>query len=243
MFAHGFGCSQAVWRYVAPAFTENYQVITFDYVGAGGSDLTAYDPVKYNSLSGYADVLDIITELDLRDVVYVGHSVSSMIGVLAANREPSRFGALVLVGPSPRYINDGDYVGGFEAVDIEALLDSLHSNYLGWSSTMAPVMMGNPDEPKLGAELASSFCSINPRIASQFAKVTFLSDNREDLHSVVVPTLVIQSSEDVIAPFQVGAYVHDQIPNSRLVVLTSTGHVPNLSDPEQLSAKILAYLR
>jgi sigma-B regulation protein RsbQ len=243
VFAHGFGCSQEMWRHVAPLFADEYQIILFDHVGAGGSDLSAYDRGKYDSLHGYADdVLEIIEELDLRDVVFVGHSVSSMIGVLASIREPSRFGALILVGPSPRYINDGNYVGGFEKEDIDSLLESLNSNYLGWSSVMAPVIMGNADRPELGEELASSFCRVDPAIASQFARVTFQSDNRTDLARVVTPTLVLQSSDDVIAPLPVGAFVHDQIARSQLVILTSTGHIPNLSDPEQLVAEIRAFL-
>lgn len=243
LFAHGFGCSQEMWRHVAPVFVDDYRVILFDHVGAGGSDLSAYDRGKYDSLHGYADdVLAIVNELELQDVVYVGHSVSAMIGVLASNRQPERFGALVLVGPSPRYINDDGYVGGFEREDIDALLDSLDSNYLGWSSTMAPVIMGNLDRPELGEELTESFCTIDPAIASQFARVTFQSDNRADLPGVVTETLVLQSSEDVIAPLAVGTYVHEQIPRSALVVLKSTGHLPHLSDPVELAAEIHAFL-
>jgi sigma-B regulation protein RsbQ len=243
MFAHGFGCSQEVWRHVAPVFADQYQVITFDHVGAGGSDLTAYDRGKYDSLHGYVDdALQIIEELDLHDVIWVGHSVSSMMGVLAAIREPSRFSALVLVGPSPRYVNTDDYTGGFEQGDIDALLDSLDSNYLGWSSVMAPVIMGNSERPALGEQLTSSFCSIDPAIASQFARVTFLSDNRADLSRVATPTLILQCSEDVIAPLPVGEYVHDHIAGSQLVVMSSRGHVPNLSDPEQLVKEIRTFL-
>jgi sigma-B regulation protein RsbQ len=243
LFAHGFGCSQEMWRSVVPAFEEDYRVVLFDHVGAGASDLTAYDRGKYDSLHGYADdVLEIIEELDLHDVVYVGHSVSAMIGVLAANHQPERFGGLVLVGPSPRYINDGDYVGGFEQADIDGLLDALDANYLGWSSAMAPVIMGNPDRPELGEELTSSFCSTDPEIARHFAHVTFLSDNRRDLAKVVTPTLVLQCTDDAIAPLPVGTFVSEQIPNSTLVVMSATGHCPNLSDPEQLSREIRAFL-
>ena len=244
MFGHGFGCDQQVWRHVAPAFAEDFRVITYDQVGAGGSDLGAYDRGKYDSLNGYAtDALQIIEELDLRDVIYVGHSVSSMIGVLAANREPVRFGALILVGPSARYVNVEGYVGGFEQSDIDVLLDSLDLNYLGWSAMMAPIIIGNPDRPELGDQLTSSFCSIDPAIARQFAQVTFLSDNREDLSRVTVPTLVLQSSDDVIAPLSAGVYVHEQIAGSKLVVLTSTGHVPNLSDPDQLVKEIRSFVQ
>jgi sigma-B regulation protein RsbQ len=243
VFAHGFGCSQEVWRAVVPQFEADYRVIVFDHVGAGASDPAAYDRGKYDSLHGYADdLLDILAQEDLTDVVYVGHSVSSMIGVLAANRDPSRFGALVLVGPSARYINDGDYVGGFEQADIDSLLDSLDANYFGWSTSIAPVMMGNADRPELGEELAESFCTVNPAIASQFARVTFLSDNRRDLAQVSVPTLVLQCTDDVIAPLPVGHYVHDQIPGSEFVLLAATGHCPNISAPRELAEAISAYL-
>ena len=204
---------------------------------------TAYDRGKYDSLHGYADdVLEIVEQLDVHDVVFVGHSVSAMVGVLAANRDPSRFGALVLVGPSPRYVNDEDYFGGFEQADIDGLLDSLDANYLGWSETMAPVIMGNPDRPELGDELTELFCKVDPDIAKQFANVTFLSDNRRDLASVSVPTLVVQSSDDLIAPLSVGKYVHEQIPGSALVVLSATGHIPNLSGPDELALAIRTYL-
>nr|WP_213816794.1 alpha/beta hydrolase [Glaciihabitans sp. dw_435] len=243
VFAHGFGCSQEVWRMVAPQFAEDYRVILFDHVGAGGSDVSAYDTGKYDSIDGYAsDVLEILAELDLQDVVYVGHSVSSMIGVVAASRDSSRFGALVLVGPSPRYINEGEYVGGFDRADITALLDNLDLNYLGWSSQMAPAIMGNPDRPELGDELTTSFCRIDPMIASQFARVTFLSDNRADLAAVVTPTLVLQCTDDLIAPTPVGEYVHEHIAGSTLVRLEATGHVPNLSSPDEVAREIRSFL-
>jgi sigma-B regulation protein RsbQ len=243
VFAHGFGCSQEVWRAVVPYFERDYRVIRFDHVGAGGSDIASYDRGKYDSLHGYAeDLLDILNAEDLADVVYVGHSVSSMIGVLASIRDPSRFGALVLVGPSARYINDGEYIGGFEQTDIDGLLDSLDGNYLGWSAVMAPVIMGNSDRPELGEELTESFCSVDPAIASQFARVTFLSDNRRDLKDVTVPTLVLQCSDDFIAPLPVGHYVHEQIAGSDFVLLPTTGHMPNLSGPAALSEAITTWL-
>jgi sigma-B regulation protein RsbQ len=243
LFAHGFGCDQHMWRYVTPSFTDRYRVVTFDHIGAGGSDLSAYDPDRYSSLAGYADdVLRICRELDLTDVVFVGHSVSAMIGVLAAIEEPDRFGALVLVGPSPRYLDDDGYVGGFSRTDIDALLESLDSNYLGWSSAMAPLIMGNPERPELGAELTNSFCRSDPAIAKRFARVTFLSDNRADLPKVTAPSLVLQCAEDIIAPTVVGEYVHRQVPDSRLVLLSATGHCPNLSAPAETIAAIEAFL-
>jgi sigma-B regulation protein RsbQ len=227
---------------VAPAFADDHRIVLFDHVGAGGSDLSAYDAQKYASLDGYAtDVLELCAELDLREVVFVGHSVSAMIGVLAANREPERFAKLVLVGPSPRYLDDDGYVGGFGADDIEELLESLESNYLGWSTAMAPVIMGRPDRPELGAELTESFCRTEPSIARHFARVTFLSDNRADLAAVRVPTLVLQCSSDVIAPLEVGDFVHRAVPDSRLVVMRATGHCPNLSAPEETVAALKAF--
>jgi sigma-B regulation protein RsbQ len=243
LFAHGFGCDQNMWRYVAPAFEDEYRVILFDHVGAGSSDLSAYDPVKYGSLAGYAaDVLEICRELELHDVIFVGHSVSAMIGVLAAAEMPSRFARLVLVGPSPRYLDDEDYRGGFTREDVDGLLESLDSNYLGWSAAMAPAIMGNADRPELGEELTNSFCRTDPAIAKQFARVTFLSDNRADLGRVDVPTLVLQCREDVIAPEEVGAYVQRALPRSELVLLEATGHCPNLSAPEETVAAIRAFL-
>lgn len=243
LFAHGFGCDQNMWRFVAPAFAGDHRIVLFDHVGFGGSDLAAWDPEKYEHLSGYAaDVIEICDELELTDVVFVGHSVSSMIGVLAAARRPELFGALVLVGPSPRYINDDGYVGGFDAPDIDELLAALDSNYLGWSAQMAPVIMGNAERPELGSELTASFCRTDPEIARHFARVTFTSDNRDDLDAVTTPTLVLQCSNDVIAPDSVGRYVHEHIAGSTLTHLAATGHCPNLSAPEETVAAIRAFL-
>ena len=243
VFAHGYGCDQNMWRFVAPAFEGRYQSVLFDFVGAGRSDLSAYDPQRYGRLQGYAaDVVDVVRALDLRDVIFVGHSVSAMIGVLAAARQPDRFAALVLVAPSPRYLDDDGYVGGFTEPDIEELLGSLDRNYLGWSSTMAPVIMGNADRPELGAELTASFCRTDPEIAKRFARATFLSDNRADLARVELPTLVLQCSDDPIAPDCVGQYVHAQIPGSTLVRLNATGHCPNLSAPAETAAAIAAFV-
>jgi sigma-B regulation protein RsbQ len=244
LFAHGFGCDQNMWRFVWPRFEQDYRVVLFDHVGTGNSDLSAYDPERYSSLRGYAeDVLEICRELDLREVILVGHSVSAMIGVLAAAAEPDRFAKLVLVGPSPRYINDDGYVGGFDREDIEGLLDSMDSNYLGWSSQMAPVIMGNEDRPELGEELTNSFCRTDPEIARNFARVTFLSDNRADLAAVAVPALVLQCSDDAIAPEAVGRYVAEQLPRGRFAMLDAVGHCPNLSAPVQTAEAIEEFLR
>jgi sigma-B regulation protein RsbQ len=243
LFAHGFGCDQNMWRYVAPAFADTHRIVLFDHVGAGGSDLRAYDGDRYSRLDGYAaDVLEICRALGLQHVIFVGHSVSAVIGILAAIQEPDLFDKLILIGPSPRYIDDGDYVGGFDRNDIDELLESMDSNYLGWSSVMAPAIMGNPDRPELGAELANSFCRTDPQIAKQFARVTFLSDNRADLARVSTPSLILQCSADVIAPVPVGQYVHHQIPRSTLVHMRATGHCPNLSAPQETIAAIQAFL-
>jgi sigma-B regulation protein RsbQ len=244
VFAHGFGCDQHMWRAVAPAFAADHFVVLFDHVGAGGSDLAAYDADRYSTLDGYAtDVLEIIGALDLRDVTFVGHSVASMIGALAVNREPGRFAELVMVSPSPRYIDDAGYTGGFSEADIAELLASLDSNYLGWSRAMAPVIMGNAERPELGAELTASFCRTDPEIARRFARVTFLSDNRSDLARVAIPTLILQCHDDAIAPVAVGEYVHDSIPGSELVIVEATGHCPNLSAPAATTAAISAFVR
>jgi sigma-B regulation protein RsbQ len=242
LFSHGFGCDQNMWRWVAPAFHASHRVVLFDHVGAGKSDASAYDRQKYGTLDGYAgDILEICRELRLSNTVFVGHSVSAMIGVLAANRQPDLFKALVLVGPSPRYIDDEGYFGGFSRQDIEGLLGSLDSNYLGWSQSMAPAIIGNAHRPELGEELTNSFCRTDPDIAAHFARVTFLSDNRQDLGAVRVPSLVLQCSEDVIAPYAVGEYVHRHMPGSRLV-MKATGHCPNLSAPDETIEAIEAFL-
>ncbi|PSL52337.1 sigma-B regulation protein RsbQ [Saccharothrix carnea] len=243
VLAHGFGCDQTMWRLVVPMLAETCRVVLFDHVGTGRSDLAAWDERRYSTLDGYTrDVLEICQELDLRDVVFVGHSVSAMVGVLASVAEPARFAKLVLVTPSPRYVDDGDYRGGFSAADIDELLDSLDSNYLGWSAVMAPVIMGNPDRPELGAELTNSFCRTDPEVARVFARATFLSDNRADLERVTVPTLVLECRHDVIAPPEVGAYVHAAIPGSTLVTLDATGHCPQLSAPEATAAAIARFV-
>lgn len=235
MFAHGFGCDQHMWRFVAPAFEDDFRTVLFDFVGAGGSSLEAYDPERYSRLSGYADdVIDIIEALGLTGVVFVGHSVSAMIGVLAALKKPALFSRLVLVGPSPRYIDDEGYVGGFTVDQIEELLAFLGENPMAWSQAMAPTIMGNPDRPELGQELTDSFCRMDPEIAKGFARVTFTADNRDDLARISHPTLILQCSDDIIAPLAVGDFLRDQIAGSRLVVLKATGHCPNLSAPEEV---------
>ena len=244
MFGHGFGCSQDMWRFVAPAFEAEHRVVLFDHVGAGDSDPTAYDRARHATLDGYAqDVLDIADALDIHHGVFVGHSVSTMVGVLASVADPERFDDLVLVSPSPRYIDGDDYRGGFSRDDIDELLDLIDRNYLGWSAAMAPAIMGNADRPELAAELEASFCRTDPDVAKRFARTTFLSDNRKDLARVTARTLVLQCADDAIAPDQVGVYTAAHIPDSRLVRLTATGHCPNLSAPEETVAAIRTFLR
>ncbi len=243
LFAHGFGCDQNMWRYVTPAFEANYKIVLFDHVGAGHSDLTAYSADKYSQLEGYAaDIVEICEELKLEEVIFVGHSVSSMIGILASLQAPHLFKSLIMVAPSPSYINEGDYVGGFTQEQISELLESLDNNHLGWSMAMAPVIMANPERGELGEELANSFCRTDPDIARQFAKATFLSDKRDLLPKVTIPTLILQCSEDVIAPEEVGTYMHQNMKDSQLVLMEATGHCPNLSAPEETVQAIKQFL-
>jgi sigma-B regulation protein RsbQ len=243
VFAHGFGCDQNMWRHVAAAFADDYRVVLFDYVGSGKSDLSQYDPERYGRLEGYADdLLDVCHALDLERVILVAHSVSAMVGVLAANREPELFARLVLVGPSPRYINDPPYVGGFERSDIEGLLEMMDKNYIGWANFLAPAIMQNAERPELAGELGESFCSTDPVIARRFAEATFFADNRTDLAAVRVPALILQCSDDIIAPDAVGEYLHGSLPGSTLHRLAATGHCPHLSHPEETIAAIRSYL-
>lgn len=243
VFAHGFGCDQHMWRFVAPAFEGSFRTVLYDQVGAGCSDLGAYDADKYASLAGYADdLVEIGTELELKGAVFVGHSVGAMIGALASLKAPDMFASLVLVGPSPRYINDEGYVGGFTAEQIDELLEFLGDNHMGWSAAMAPAIMGNPDRPELAEELVNSFCRTDPEIAKAFARVTFTSDNRADLREVTTRSLILQCSADLIAPTEVGEFVHRQLPNSELVLMKATGHCPNLSAPDETIDAIRSFV-
>jgi sigma-B regulation protein RsbQ len=243
LFAHGYGCDQTMWRFISPAFEDDYRVVLFDLVGAGKSDLAQYSTRKYSTLDGYADdVLEVLNAVSNAPAIFVGHSVSAMIGVLAAIKQPVAFERLVLVGPSPCYINDGQYIGGFTKSDVDGLLQTLDENHLGWSKAMAPVIMKNEERPELTAELAESFCRTDPAIAKHFARVTFLSDNRADLPSLKVPALVLQCSDDSIAPKSVGEYVHKHLPYSDLVHLRATGHCPHLSGPAETTQAIRDYL-
>ncbi len=243
MFAHGFGCDQNMWRFVAPAFEDRFRTLLFDHAGSGQADPSAYDVKRHSSLEGYADdVIAVAQEAGVEGGVFVGHSVSAIIGILATKRAPELFESLVLIGPSPRYIDDGGYVGGFSEEQIGELLDFLDNNHMGWSHAMAPLIMGNADRPELGEELTDSFCRTDPEIAKRFARTTFLSDNRSDLHGVEARVLILQCRDDLIAPLCVGDYVHRAMPGSELVVLDATGHCPNLSAPAQTIAAIEAFV-
>lgn len=234
VFAHGFGCDQNMWRFLTPAFEEQYQIVLFDYVGSGKSDLNAYNIKRYSHLNGYAqDILEICEALSLKNIIFVGHSVSSMIGLLASIQAPRLFEYLIFIGPSPCYINDHNYVGGFELNDIEALLDIMEKNYIGWAHFLAPIVIKNEDQPQLTRELETSFCSTDPTIAANFAKVTFYSDNRSDLSKASVPSLIMQCSEDAIAPIEVGHYLHHPLPQSTLKIMNATGHCPHMSHPQE----------
>jgi sigma-B regulation protein RsbQ len=242
-FAHGFGCDQNMWRLLAPVYAARYRIVLFDFVGSGNSDLSAYNAKKYGSLQGYADdVLELVREFSDGPAIFVGHSVSAMIGMLADVSATGLFAAHLMIGPSPCYINDGDYMGGFTRTDIESLLDTLESNYLGWSSNMAPAIMGVPERPELGIELTNSFCRTDPEIAKQFARVTFLSDVRAVVPSLKTPTLIVQCNEDLIAPMAVGEYLHRQLPHSTLSVIDNVGHCPHLSSPSLSASAIDAFL-
>jgi len=242
-FAHGFGCDQNMWRLMAPKYQARYRTVLFDLVGSGRSDLSAYDPKKYASLDGYAaDVVELVREFAKGPAVFVGHSVSAMIGMLANIAEPRLFSAQIMIGPSPCYINDDGYVGGFSRADIESLLETLDSNYLGWSSSMAPAIMGAPEQPELSVELTNSFCRTDPEIAKQFARVTFLSDVRAQLPRLTAPTLIVQCHDDLIAPITVGEYLLRVLPRSTLKVVQNVGHCPHLSAPSASSEAIDAFL-
>lgn len=244
VFVHGFGCDQNMWRFLAPVYAQRFRVVLLDLVGSGGSDLSAYDKTKYDRLQGYADdIVEVVEEVAVGPTVFVGHSVSAMIGMLADLAAPGKFSGHVMIGPSPCYINDGEYVGGFERKDIEGLLETLESNYLGWSSNMAPAIMGAPHKPELGVELTNSFCRTDPEIAKQFARVTFMSDNRADLPRLKTPTLILQCSDDLIAPVSVGEYLHQTLPNSMLRVIENVGHCPHLSEPSACTSAINDFLQ
>lgn len=243
LFAHGFGCDQNMWRFITPAFESDYRIILFDYVGCGKSDGSAYNSERYSSLNGYAqDIVDICETLGLEDIIFIGHSVSSMTGMLAAIQKPGIFSSMVLIGPSPRYVNDTGYFGGFEKRDLEGLFEVMDNNYIGWASFLAPVVMKNADRPELAAELEESFCSTDPVITRKFAEVTFFSDNRHDLSKLKVPALILQCSEDAIAPEEVGEYTFKNIPGSTYVKMKATGHCPHMSHPEETIAAIENYL-
>jgi sigma-B regulation protein RsbQ len=233
VFAHGFGCDQNMWRFITPAYEETHRIVLFDYVGCGKSDAGAFNPSRYASLDGYArDLLDVCEAADVHDALFVGHSVSGMIGLLASVKQPARFSRLAMIAPSPRYINDPPYVGGFERGDLEELLSLMDHNYIGWATYLAPVVMGNAERPELTDELQESFCSTDPVAAKAFARATFFADNRADLPKAPVPSLIVQVRDDAIAPMAVGDYMHAHMPRSDITVIDATGHCPHMSHPD-----------
>jgi len=233
LFVHGFGCDQNMWRLLTPHYERRYRLILVDLTGSGNSDLSAYDKRKYASLQGHADdMCEVLREVVPGErAIFVGHSVSAMIGLLAHVAHPDMFRSQVMVGPSPCYVNDGDYFGGFGRGDIDSLLEAMESNYLGWSSNMAPAIMGAPSHPELAEELKNSFCRTDPDIAKHFARVTFLSDHRADLPKLNAPALILQCSDDLIAPQAVGEYMARTMPQATLRVIENQGHCPHLSAP------------
>ncbi len=243
LFAHGFGCDQNMWRFVTPAFEEEYKVVLFDYVGCGKSDTVAYHADRYASLHGYAqDVLEICAALEAEEIIFVGHSVSAMIGLLAAVENPDIFSCMIFIGPSARYLNDVDYMGGFSREDLEGLLEVMENNFIGWANFLAPVVMKNEERAELTQELKESFCSTDPVITRRFAEVTFFSDNREDLSNLTMPCLILQCSDDAIAPEEVGLYIHHKIKGSTFEKMNATGHCPHMSDPEETVKLIQKFL-
>jgi sigma-B regulation protein RsbQ len=243
VFSHGFGCDLNMWRLLTPSFARDFRIVLYDHVGSGGSDISAYDRTKYDSLQGYADdLLEVIEEASDEPVIFVGHSVSAMIGVLAAKKSSVPIRAHIMVGPSACYINDGDYIGGFARADIDGLLTTLESNYLGWSSTMAPAIMGAPSQPQLSVELTNSFCRTDPEIAKQFARVTFLSDNRRDIAALTAPTLILQCTDDLIAPRSAGEFIRSQLTRGELILIDNTGHCPHLSEPSACTDAIRKFV-
>ncbi len=243
LLAHGFGCDQNMWRFVTPAFQDKYKIVLFDYVGSGKSDITAYNSQRYSELHGYAqDIIEICDALQLEDIIFVGHSVSSMIGLLAAIDRPELFSKMIFVSPSPRYLNDTNYNGGFSKEDLDGLLDVMDNNYVGWANFLAPVVMKNEDRPELTKELEESFCATDPLIARNFAEVTFFSDNRTDLAKLAVPCLILQCADDALAPDEVGSFVHKMMKESTLKRMKATGHCPHMSHPEETIAVIQEFL-
>ena len=243
VFLHGLGGDQTMWRLLTPAFEARHQLVLLDLVGAGRSDLNAYGHATHGSLHGHAtDLLEVMRTLALHDAVFVGHSVGAMIGVLAAVREPQRFAKMVLISPSPRFLNEAGYAGGFEQKDLNELLAAMEGDYRGWSQSFAPVMMGKDERPELVMELTNSFVRTNPEIARHFARVAFFSDCRADLDHLTIPTLIVQSAHDVIAPLAVGEYLHEQLADSRLVVVDTGGHCPHLSAPTETLAAMCPFI-
>lgn len=244
VFGHGLACDQRVWNNIISDFTDDYKVVLYDYVGAGNSDLSFFNLDRYSSLSGYAlDLMEILESLNVKDVIFVGHSVSAMVGVLASIKKPDLFSKLILVGSSPRYLNSADaYIGGFEQSDIDELIDLMEVNFNGWATLAASMFMNNPDRLALSENLSKAFKKEDAVIVKNFAEVVFLSDHRKDLPQVSVPSLIMQCSEDSIVPLETAKYLHKNLKGSELVVMKATGHYPQLSYPKETVEVIKDYL-
>lgn len=243
VFVHGFGCDQTMWRFLAPHYAQRYRTVLYDLTGSGRSDHAAYGHERYASLHGHAeDLLEIVDAFASGPVVVVGHSVSAMIAMLATIKAPGRFAAQVMLGPSACYLNEGFYFGGFARSEIEELLATMEANYLDWSARMAPAIMGAPGQPELGKELVDAFCRNNPDIARHFARVTFLSDHREDAPLSETPALILQCSEDLIAPRTAGEFLQRKLPNATLRMIRNVGHCAHMSAPGACVREIDAFL-
>lgn len=246
IFAHGFGSEQRAWRSQVAAFKDHYQIILFDHVGCGRSDFNAYNATRYSSIHGYAeDLLELCEELDVRDGILVGHSVSGMAGLLAAVAEPKRFRQLVFVKASPRYLNDpsAGYVGGFEPAQLESLYAAMSGNFHAWSTGFSKLVMDNPEMPELAQEFARSLTLMRPDIALASARVIFESDLRAELPRLKTPTLIVQSGSDFAVPDEVGLYMARHIPLAQLARIDARGHLPHLSAPQAVNQAINDFLQ
>lgn len=244
VFGHGLACDQKIWDTILPYFEEDYQIVLYDYVGSGDSDFSAFDTERYSTMHGYAkDLLEILEAIDVGEVIFVGHSVSAMIGILASIEKPEYFENLILIGSSPRYLNEHpNYHGGYDESDIEELITMMEMNFSGWATLAAANFMNNPDRPLLTEQLIEVYNEEDPAMMKSFAEVVFLSDHRQDLPEVTIPSLIMQCSEDSIVPLESAEYLHKHLKNSKLIVMEATGHYPQISYPEETVNTILEYI-
>lgn len=244
LLAHGFGCDQNMWRFVKSDLGKKYRLVLFDYVGSGKSDLASFSSEKYSALDGYAEnIIDVCRALNLEKVTIVGHSVSSMIGLIASIDSPQYFANMVMICPSPCFLNfPPNYFGGFERKDLEELIDLMDKNYIGWANYLAPLVMGSNNSPELIGEMSGSFCSTDPIIARVFAEATFFSDHRDILPKAKHPALVLQSRVDALASPSVGEYVQNNLPNSKMEIIDAEGHCLHMTCPEKIVQQIIDFV-